>query len=239
MWMEESLEYSVGFLSWLRRYVRELPPTSLDQIAQGAGGPERVWLVGVDLIRGFCDEGPLAGERVAAIVEPCAALVRRVWDAGVGRIFMARDAHGPNAAEFRAWPVHCVAGTPESELVDALANLPMAEHFQMVDKNSLSALQDTELSRVVDREGLPGAVICIGDCTDLCTYNLAMGFRLIADARDMPLEVVVPADCVATYHLDVETAEEVGALPHDGDLLHDLFLYHMALNGCQVVSRIC
>ena len=50
--------------------------------------------------------------------------------------------------------------------------------------------------------------------------------------------IIVPADCVDTYDLPVETAERVGALPHDANLLHPLFLYHMALNGALVVRNI-
>jgi nicotinamidase-related amidase len=236
--MTDRSEYSREFLRWLRRYVDGLPTASLSQVIADAGGASQVWMVGVDLIKGFCVSGPLAGHRAAAIVEPCAALVQRAWAAGVRRVFMARDAHGPDAEEFRSWPVHCVAGTEESELVDELAALPMANEFRIVDKNSLSALQDTDLQRAIETDGLPRAVICIGDCTDLCTYNLAMGFRMIANARNQPLEVIVPADCVETYHLGVEAAAEIGALPHDGDLLHHVFLYHLALNGCRVVASI-
>lgn len=236
--MATGAEYSREFLGWLRQYVSNLPTVDMDHITEAAGGPGRVWVVGVDLIQGFCVSGPLAGDRVAAIVGPCVALIERAWEAGVRRVFLARDAHGPEAVEFGSWPAHCLAGTAESELVGELAAMPMASEFQVVDKNSLSALQDTELLRSVEAEGLPGAVICIGDCTDLCTYNLAMGFRLLANARNIPLSVVVPADCVQTYHLAVDVAAEIGALPHDGDLLHDVFLYHLALNGCQVVASI-
>ncbi|MBD3176027.1 MAG: isochorismatase family protein [Armatimonadia bacterium] len=236
--MSDSHAYSSQFLGWLQDYIGKLPSASMAEIVGQAGGPDRVWVVAVDIIKGFCVEGPLASERVGAIAEPAAALIQRAWDAGVRRIMMPRDAHDPESVEFGAWPPHCVAGTEESELVDELTELPMAEHFQVLDKNSLSAIQDTDLSRIIQNDGLPEAVICIGDCTDLCLYNLALGFRLISNARNEPLRVVVPADCVETYHMDVGTAEELGALPHDGDLLHDLFLYHMALNGCQVVSEV-
>jgi hypothetical protein len=50
--------------------------------------------------------------------------------------------------------------------------------------------------------------------------------------------IVVPANCVQTFDMPVETAEEIGAMPHDGDLLHRLFLYQMALNGVEVVADL-
>ena len=50
--------------------------------------------------------------------------------------------------------------------------------------------------------------------------------------------VIVPADCVDTYDMPVETAAEIGAMPHDAELLHAIFLYHMALNGIVIVKTI-
>jgi hypothetical protein len=38
--------------------------------------------------------------------------------------------------------------------------------------------------------------------------------------------------------MPVETAQEIGAMPHDGDLLHRIFLYQMALNGVEVVASL-
>jgi hypothetical protein len=65
-----------------------------------------------------------------------------------------------------------------------------------------------------------------------------MPLKLAANARDEQLEVVVPADCVDTYDLPVDAAERLGVTPHDGDLLHAVFLYHLHLNGVHVVRRL-
>ena len=78
----------------------------------------------------------------------------------------------------------------------------------------------------------------VGDCTDLCTYQLAMHLKLSANARNQWLPVIVPAVCVQTYDLPVDAARNLGIMAHPGDLFHGLFLYHMALNGCRVVSRL-
>jgi hypothetical protein len=34
----------------------------------------------------------------------------------------------------------------------------------------------------------------------------------------------------------VDAAQSLGSLPHPGDLLHLVFLYHMALNGVEIVA---
>ena len=81
--------------------------------------------------------------------------------------------------------------------------------------------------------------IVVGDCTDICVYLAAMYLRLRANVLGLRhVRVIVPADCVQTYDMSIATAEELGALPHDGDLLHRVFLYHMALNGIQVVAHL-
>ena len=68
-----------------------------------------------------------------------------------------------------------------------------------------------------------------------------------ANARQLRRRVIVPADCVDTYDRGVAVAAEQGGLPHDADLLHAVFLYHMALNelgdsvrdvGDQVLSEM-
>jgi hypothetical protein len=62
--------------------------------------------------------------------------------------------------------------------------------------------------------------------------------KLAANQANRPLRVVVPVDTVDTYDLPVATAAQLGTMPHDGDLLHEVFLYHLALNGVEVVSHI-
>ena len=65
-----------------------------------------------------------------------------------------------------------------------------------------------------------------------------MHLRLDANARQLQRRVIVPADCVDTYDRGVAVAAEQGGLPHDADLLHAVFLYHMALNGVEVAAKL-
>ena len=65
-----------------------------------------------------------------------------------------------------------------------------------------------------------------------------MHLKLRANAQNQKSRVILPADCVDTYDLPVEVARQIGAVPHDGDLLHYVFLYHMLLNGIEVVAGI-
>lgn len=223
------------FLDYLRRWQAGLPQVTLQQAAPS---PERAAIVSVDVINGFCYEGPLSSPRVAGIVEPIASLFQRAWEYGIRNIALPQDTHEPDAVEFAQWPPHCVRGTVESETVDAFKRLPFFPQLTVFEKNSIHSGIHTGLNDWIAANPRLDTFIVVGDCTDLCTYQLAMHLRLDANARQISRRVIVPEDCVQTYDMPVEQALQAGIMPHPGDLLHSVFLYHMALNGVEVVSKI-
>ena len=107
-----------------------------------------------------------------------------------------------------------------------------------MSKNSLNAFHGTNLGAWLDAHRDLRTVIVVGDCTDLCVHQMAMHMKLYANAHNLKLRVIVPENAVQTYDLPIETANTIGALPHDGDFMHLTFLYHMRLNGVEVVREI-
>jgi nicotinamidase-related amidase len=227
---------SAPFLNWLADWQAGLETVALESLI--AGEPDRVALLCVDLIVGFCYEGPLSSPRVAKVVAPIVALFEAAHRAGVRHFVLPQDSHSPDAEEFGAYAPHCVAGTPEAETVPELLALPFADQFAVMPKNSINSAIGTDLGAWLEARPAVDTFIVVGDCTDLCVYQLAMHLRLRANALGLEQRVVVPANCVQTYDLPPETAKELGALPHDGDLLHAVFLYSMALNGIEVVAGV-
>ncbi len=224
------------FLDWLALWEQGLPEVALEDVI---ADPTRAAILIVDLTRGFCCEGPLASPRVAGIVPAVVRLVRRAYDLGVRHFLLPQDAHDPRAIEFSAYPPHAVAGTTESETVDELRELDFSDLFVVIPKNSISCDLGTDLEPWLDNHPEVSTFVVTGDCTDICVYQAAMYLRMRANVLGQREErVVVPADCVQTHDLPVETAQELEALPHDGDLLHAVFLYHMALNGVEVVAHL-
>ncbi|MGE0488093.1 MAG: isochorismatase family protein [Vulcanimicrobiota bacterium] len=232
------VDASRPFLEYLENWVGQLPTTSFARLIEEAGGPRGVAVLGVDLVNGFCKEGALASSRVGAIVTPSRQLVERAHGAGVRDFFFPCDAHPVDSPEFEAFPPHCLVGTPESSLVSELSGLPFADLFEVLPKGSISALVSTGLQqRLYEREQLR-TLVCVGDCSDLCLYHMAAGLRFVANARKLPWKIVVEARSVDTYDLPVDTAAELGILPHPGDFLHVVFLYHLRLIGVEVVARV-
>lgn len=226
---------SQDFLIWLAGWMKSWPSLRADEFFTE---PERVAIVSVDVINGFCVSGALSSPRVGRIAAPIAALFERAWGRGVRHILLTQDTHEPDAVEFAQFPPHCVRGTPEAEPVDEFKRLPFFAQMQQMPKNSIHSGLNTALVDWIASHPEVDRYVVVGDCTDLCTYQLAMHLRLDANARQLSRRVVLPENCVDTYDMPVQLAAQLGSFPHDGDLLHAVFLYSMALNGVEVVTDI-
>lgn len=223
------------FLNYLEDWMSSL---IVLPIQDAAPEPAKTGILSVDITNGFCYEGPLSSPRVASIVEPTRRLFERAWEHGVRDILLSQDTHDPQAVEFAQWPAHCVRGTHEAETVDTFKGLPFFNQMTVIEKNSIQSGLNAGLNAWLEQHPEIDTFIVTGDCTDLCTYQLAMHLRLDANERQLSRRVIIPASCVQTYDRPVEVAQSQGGLPHPGDLIHAMFLYHIALNGIEVVAEI-
>lgn len=219
---KQYFHHSKPFFRYVLDWYRRLAPMPIEAVITGR--PERVAIFAVDVTNGFCRHGSLASERVATIVAPITELFQTTYEYGVRHYLLPQDTHTPDAAEFQSYPAHCLAGTPEADTVAELKALPFSESFIIQQKNGLHAALDTDLDPWLDRHSEVDTFVVTGDCTDLCTYQLAMHLQVRAHTRNMQARVIVPANCVQTYHMPVDVATKLGALPHDGDVFHILFL---------------
>jgi nicotinamidase-related amidase len=232
------IQSSRSFLIYLVEWYTSLMPLSLPSVVTEHGA-SRVAVVSVDVTNGFCYSGPLASSRVAGIVAPVVALHRLAYDLGVRHFIFIHDAHDPQAVEFSSYPPHSLRGSDESAPVPELTALPFfASAVTLMPKNSVDPAEGTPLNAWLDTHPEVDTFLVVGDCTDICVYLLAMHLRTRANAANRAARVIVPANAVDTYDLSVAVARRTGATPHAAELLHLVFLYHMKLNGVEVVARI-
>lgn len=231
-----SIQSASPFLAWLQEWQSSLPSLSAGDVFSQA---ERAAIISIDLTNGFCKSGPLASPRVNAVVAPSVRLFQTAWELGMRNFLLSQDTHEPDALEFSAWPAHAVRGSAESTSVPEIRALPFYDRMTIIEKNSISSTAGTALNAWLEQHSEVDTFIIVGDCTDLCVYDLAMDLHTAANARHASHRVIVPASCVDTYDLPVESARSIGALPHPAGLIHPLFLYQMALNGIEVVKEIC
>jgi len=177
----------------------------------------------VDMINGFIKEGALHDEEIMKCVMP---IQRLLEDVSCRRIFIA-DAHPPKTREFLAYPPHCVIGTSESEIVCELQ--PYVEY--VFHKNSTNAFTCYDMQEFLKTEiDMYGDIIITGCCTDICVLQFALCLNAWLNEHNMQQHrVIVPADCVDTYHTDNV---------HDAYAQNQFALANMQANGIMVVSHI-
>lgn len=221
--------------AFVREWLHSLNDMTLEELIPD---PDRAAFFSADLINGFVHTGPLASPRVHSLVEPVVALLSSGWDHGIRKFVLLQDTHPQDTPEFRAYPPHAIAGTEEAATIPELAHLPFAGSFTIIEKNSLNPAIETTFDAWWDQNSRLNRAIVVGDCTDLCVYQLAMHLRLRANALGLDdFEVIVPINAVDTFDIPVDAETGIGAA-HPGDFFHDVFLYHMASNGIRVIPML-
>lgn len=226
---------SAEFLDYLENWLDSRPAVGFDELIPE---PEKMAIISIDVINGFLYDGPLSSPRVAPIGESIAELMQAAWDRGLRDILLVQDGHSEDSLEFDAFGKHAVKGTHQAETIDEIKNLPFHNELTKMFKDSVHPALNNGFDDWVDQRKHITTFIAVGDVTDICAYQLATYLKLRANAYHQKLRVIVPTNCVQTWHLSVEEAKDTPAMPHHGDMLHATFLYHMALNGIDVVKEI-
>ena len=201
-----------------------------ENLASGAANKfANIAFISVDMIEGFCSTGPLASPRVGAIADGIAQTLSAAYAAGARNLVLLEDSHEANCAEFDAFPPHAIKGTDGANTIPQLRKLPFFDELKIFRKNSLSAAYCTEFNEFIAQNPHINTFVVLGDCTDLCVYQLVSHLKLSANEANIRRRVVVPASLVATYD----------APGHEGDFYHAMFLRHMQTGlGAQVVRGI-
>ena len=127
----------------------------------------------VDVLNGFCKAGNLASPRCDAAIPRIRDLIDERRRAGDQLIFLA-DTHDPNDREFEVFPVHCVRGTKEADVVEELQ--PFLKDATLIRKRRYSGFFETNLDELL-KAARPEQVTVIGVCTDICVLHTVADLR--------------------------------------------------------------
>lgn len=161
----------------------------------------------VDMVRGFLEPGHnlYCGDEARRIIPNVRRLLERETRSGAAVLFIS-DHHDPDDLEFQMFPVHCVKGTEEPQVIPELA--AFVTESNIIPKNRYSGFFNTGLARRLEHLRPDKLIIC-GVCTDICVLHTT------ADARNRDYPVEVPADCVASF----DAAAHQWALGHLSKIL--------------------
>ena len=174
----------------------------------------RKLLIVVDMVNGFAKKGNMADPNIQHITPECERLVKEFLEKGYQVIYIT-DCHKENCNEFLKFPVHCVEGTDEAEMVDALK------------KNSTSAMFAPGFMDIINQMTDLEEVVIIGCCTDICVQNLAIPLANYFDEVDRPVRISVPMNAVETYN----------APYHPKDEYNEMAFKFMKQTGINIVER--
>lgn len=198
--------------------------TKLPVLVKGELQADRTALVIVDMINGFAREGALKSPRVEEIIPEITKLSKVCDELKIAKLAFA-DCHTAESPEFDAYPVHCMAGTSEGEIVDEIKE---AGGYVLIPKNSTNGFLEEEFRKWLPENKQIDTFIITGDCTDLCVQQFAITLKTWFNMQNRKSRVIVPLNAVDTYELGT----------HNGDLMNVTALYNMITNGIEVVKAV-
>jgi len=113
----------------------------------------------VDMVRGFLEPGHnlYCGEQSREIIPHVRQLLERERRAGSEVLFVS-DHHDSDDLEFRIFPVHCVKGTEEPEVIPELAKFITAHN--VIPKNRYSGFFNTDLAQRLELLRPDKLIVC-------------------------------------------------------------------------------
>lgn len=162
-------------------------------------------LINVDMVNGFAKQGAMADSYIEHIIPEQIRLMEQIIKNNEG-IAIIKDTHKEDCREFKRYPVHCVEGTIESELVEELK--VFEEDALVYKKNSTSTMYAPGFIEDIDKMENLKEVIIVGCCTDICVLNLAIPLQNYFDEKDRDIKITIPKNAVETYDAPYHNREE-------------------------------
>lgn len=162
-------------------------------------------LVVVDMVNGFIKKGAMADPYINHITPKLINLIEKTLNEEEGVAFI-KDTHNINSSEFKKFPVHCVKGSGEEEVIDELK--PYEKTSLSYEKNSTSTVFAKNFLKDIDAMKKLKEVIITGCCTDICVLNLAIPLTNYFDENDKNINVVVRSDLIETYNSETHNRNE-------------------------------
>lgn len=229
-----------------RRLAKELrgcAPLNVQTVRFDKGG-NKVGLVIVDIVNGFCKKGNLA----PATFNP--SVVKMITNADkIAREFTGRnspvmiflDTHEEGIPEF-PFPAHCVKGSGEEKLVEELEWLYSKPEVEILQKDCINgfigAINPLGNNQVIDwvNSNELETIVVVGICTDICVKQFVQAMLSARNHKMTPTlqSVIVWTEACATYDLPLETVQSIDLpdhLAHPQEIFHHMGLYFMQASG--------
>ncbi|AZZ65316.1 cysteine hydrolase [Metamycoplasma phocicerebrale] len=144
----------------------------------------------IDMVKGFCIKGNLASSDINKIVPNIKNYLEKNKE---NKIVFINDNHSKNDIEMEVYPLHCLSGTEESEVVEELK--PYAKTIiKKNTTNSFFAIENKSIFEEFDTFEI------IGCCTDICILQFALTLKTYLNFKNINKDVVVFKNLVDTFN---------------------------------------
>ncbi|MEG2789426.1 MAG: isochorismatase family protein [Romboutsia sp.] len=210
------MENLVKELTFLKENLNNLPKEKISNFELN-----KTSLFIVDMNNGFAKNGALYSPRIESLINPISNFAKYISN-DVHNIIAFTDCHKIDSIELLSYPSHCLENGLESQIVDELRNIKNINILPKNSTNGFFALNNFNFDNIDN-------IILVGDCTDICIYQLAITLKAYFNEHNIPKNIVVPINLVDTY--------DIPRL-HCAKLLNIVFLNSMIQNGINVVKEI-
>lgn len=177
----------------------------------------------IDMVNGFVKEGALADKNINSITPNIIKLIEE-FIKNNNEIISIQEGHNKNSKEFENFPIHCILGTEESELIDEL--MPYKDNMRIIRKNSTCGFTTAEFLKYIEenRDQL-NEIVLTGCCTDICVMNFAIPLKNYINEYNLNIKVRIYENAVDTYD----------APAHNRDEYNEIAFKIMKLNGIEIM----
>lgn len=169
-------------------------------------------LLVVDMINGFITTGNLHDPQIARIVPACEARIQEYLAAG-NPVVAFCDSHNPDSQEFASYPLHCLAGSEESRLVEPLA--AYEQQMTVILKNSTNGFWAPGFADIKANLADYQEIMIVGCCSDICVLQLALALKTYCNQNDLPVNITVDSKACDTFELPSHSRESYNKLAFD------------------------
>lgn len=151
----------------------------------------------VDMVNGFVNEGNLHDSYINHITEGIKELAQQFIE-NKDTVLAFKDCHEMTDQEFENYPVHCLKGTNESELVEELKHLE--KHMIVISKNTTNGFLEPKFREYYEKHYLEyEGIIVVGCCTDICVADFATSLAHFHKENQISIPITVPVNLVETF----------------------------------------
>mgnify|MGYP003293157435 CR=1 FL=1 len=152
-------------------------------------------VVVIDMVNGFVHTGPLSDKNINKVTPNIKKLLNKAVETNTP-IVAFRDCHSVNDEEFNTYPVHCLKGSVESEIIPELNEYK--KYFIDIEKNTTNGFNTGKFLNIAFKNNFDKVYVC-GCCTDICVKDFVLSYLNFLNKTKRNTQIIVLEDACYTF----------------------------------------